>query len=116
MVKRDWRAASQYAQKKFGTTLSQIIADRETSGGDSKAEAQRMINEAYGVGSGGDEMTAEGKSHLKEQVKTAKLKKATNDTGMAVNEVRLGGEDAMRGLEEEKKRLRKKRGTMVAGE
>lgn len=93
--------------------MSQIIADRDTSVGDSKKAAQAMINEAYGMKkkkkAGGDmSMTAEGSKHLKEASKTARLKGAANRSGNAVNEIRLEAQDAVAGLDEYKKQSKKK--------
>lgn len=91
--------------------MTDLVARRDK--GDKSA--QDKINEAYGKRGGNMDMTPEGQAHLKEAVKTAKLKKATNDTGLAVNEVRLGGEDAMRDLVEYKKKGKNKK-SMWAGE
>lgn len=90
--------------------MTDLIGRRDK--GDKTAQSQ--INEAYGM-NGGDEMTAEGSAHLREAAKTARLKRAANRTGEAVNEVRLGGEDAMRDLVEYKKKGKGKK-SMWAGE
>lgn len=120
MVKRDWRAASQYAQKKFGTTLSQIIADRETSGGDSKTAAQRMINEAYGVGSGGDDSDVRSDYNAKVDENARAKMKVANDmldkTASATVDVLEGGQKASAKLDAMKRKKKSNKKQMYAGD
>jgi hypothetical protein len=98
MVKKDWREASNTAQKKFGKRLTDLISERES--GD--ASAQEKINEAYGVGEKRS-LSKEGRSHLDKQLanegEPVSPKKKKSDTALTrtviddYNDVKKARED-----------------------
>lgn len=125
MSNKAWATASKYSKEKFGVDLTQMIADRDTSSGESKSAMQKNINEAIRAGNEAerssrvDKMSADVMSDYNAKVdENARNRMGVANRTMdkideATVDVLSGGQKAMAELDMSKK---KKEKVLIAGE